>query len=95
MEVSKKPNALVWAGIAAAATGVIAIAVIAKIRERTIAEDGVRTHLRDIQEVLSDCYRKINEIEAYLPEVLPVPAATPTRKSVNRAVSNGSPVFES
>ena len=64
VEASKKTGVIVWSSIAAAAAGVIAVAVIVRLRER---KKSVVSNLRDVRDVLADCYQKIREIEDQLP----------------------------
>ena len=85
MEGNRRSSIILWTGLAAAVTGITAIAVIAKFRNRTIEENGVRTRLRGIQDVLADCYRKISEIEDDLPVV------PPTREYQPPHSTNGTP----
>ncbi len=89
MESGKNMNLIVWAGVAAAAAGVVAVAVIAKWRERSLENLSATT--RGAQEVLADCYSKIHEIEEHLPNL--VPPAT-VRRSPARSRTNGNPVLE-
>lgn len=70
LAAGKKTNVVLWSGLAAAAAGVIAVAVMAKLKQRSYAEGAVQNRLRDVQDVLSDCYKKISEIEAHLPVLL-------------------------
>jgi hypothetical protein len=96
MASGKKSSIILWTGLAAAATGIIAVAAILKWRERTAATAVTATHLRDAQEVLEDCYRKIHEIETHLPGALTA-AVAPARsaRTVRRTMTNGNPVLES
>ena len=86
MALSKKTSVLVFGSTAAAITGIAAVVAIARWR-RTLSESHVATRLRDVQEVLTDCYRKISEIEDHLPDLLQSSAdASPRPKS--RRVTN-------
>lgn len=69
MESSKRTNVIVWTSIAAAAAGIAAVAAVMKYRERHLNETGLTLHLRDVQDVLTDCYVKIQDIEARLPDI--------------------------
>jgi hypothetical protein len=92
----KKTSIILWTGIAAAATGILAVAAIVKWRERAAVTTVTATRLRDAQEVLADCYRKIHEIEEHLPGALAVTArSSHSARTVRRTVTNGNPVLES
>ena len=67
MESGKKASLILWSGVAAAATGIIAVAAILKWKERAANEAGISDHLRGVQEILSECQQKIQEIESRLP----------------------------
>lgn len=90
---SRKTSVILWSCVAAAAGGVAAIVAVARWKHRTLVDSKVTSRLRDVQEVISDCYKKINEIEAHLPELLSSHVSRPARKL--RASSNGTPVYES
>lgn len=83
MSAGKKSSVLLWTVVAAAATGVVAAAVVVKLKERSLAEGNVENRLRDVQDVLTDCYKKISEIEQHLPEL----AATEPRLTTRRMYS--------
>jgi hypothetical protein len=85
----KSNNVIVWAGVAAAAAGIVAVAVIAKWRERSLQNLSATT--RSVQEVLADCYGKIREIEEHLPDLAP----RAVRRSGSHARANGNPVLGS
>ena len=70
MAAGKRTNVILWSGLAAAAAGVVAVAVLVKLKERSFAETSVQNRLRDVQDVLADCYKKISEIEEHLPAVI-------------------------
>jgi len=86
----KSNNVIVWAGVAAAAAGIVAVAVIAKWRERSL--HNLSATRRSVQEVLADCYGKIREIEEHLPG-LPPPNAV--LRSGAHTRTNGNPVLGS
>lgn len=65
----KKPSVILWTGLAAATAGVVAVAVFINLRERSATEGSMSNRLRDVQDVLTDCYKKITEIEQHLPEL--------------------------
>ena len=70
-------------GLAAAATGIVVVAAIARWHEHHKRSDALATRLRDIQEVLSDCDSKLRQIEKHLvPDTAPraVPLS-PTRST--------------
>ncbi len=94
MESGKKTNVILLTSVAAAATGVIALALIARWRERAAKSALATERLRDAQEVLSDCYRKIREIEAHLPAVLTADAPKRASHLTRRSMTNGSPAFD-
>ncbi len=64
-EMSKRNNALLWTGIGAATAGIIAVVTVIKLREHEANKS--KQDDRDINAVLEDCYRKINEIEEHFP----------------------------
>lgn len=69
MEASKRTGIFIWSGVAAAAAGILAVAVIFQLRARKKSNTSHSSHLRDVQDVLADCYQKIREIEEHLPGV--------------------------
>ena len=69
MAAGKKSSVILWTGLAAAAAGVVAVAVFINLRDRSITDGSVSNRLRDVQDVLTDCYKKITEIEQHLPEL--------------------------
>ena len=71
MEVSKKTSVVLWTSVAAAATGIIAVAVIFKLRGSIAGANAVATPERDVRDVLTACYDKIHEIEGRLPRESP------------------------
>ncbi len=87
MESGKTTTALVWAGIVVA--GAVALVAIAKRPHKSLSEMA-RTPLRDVQEVLTDCYTKVREIEENLPNVVP---NRPNR--AGRHITSNNPVLES
>lgn len=88
MEISKKTSVVVLAGVAVAA-GVVAMATFARWRERARTQT-ISTRLRGAQEVITDCYQKIREIEEHLPEVL----RGRNGDSPRAARTNGKPAFD-
>ena len=72
MSAGKKSSVMLWTGLAAATAGIVAVAVIVKLKERSLMEGSVQNRLRDVQDVLTDCYKKISEIEQHLPELASV-----------------------
>ncbi len=67
MESNKRVGIAISACIAAAATGVIVVAAFVKWRSHEADGRKLENSLRDVQDVLSDCYDKIHEIENHLP----------------------------
>lgn len=57
---------MVAVGLAAAATGIVVVAAIARWHERQAQDQSLATKLRDIQEVLSDCDTKLEQIERHM-----------------------------
>ncbi len=53
-------------GLAAAATGIVVVAAIARWHEQNANGNALATRLRDIQDVLSDCDSKLRQIERHL-----------------------------
>jgi len=98
VEALKRSNVIVFASVAAAAAGIAVVVAIARWRERRSIGDCVETGLRGVQDVLSDCYQKISEIENSLP-VAPNIAVTgrpaPLRDVKARSMSNGNPAWGS
>lgn len=90
MKSEKRTTILLWASAAAATAGAVAVVAIVKWR-KGLQETVVANRLRDVQDVLTDCYRKIREIEEHIPDLTPgtsVVAKTGARKgtSTRRAV---------
>ena len=71
MSAGKTAGIVVAVGLAAAATGIVVVAAIAKWHERQGQEQTLATRLRDIQDVLSDCESKLKQIDSHLGPVLP------------------------
>ncbi len=66
----KRSSLVLWSSIAAAGTaGIVALVAYGRYRMRAIDNTSVMLHLRDVQDVLSDCYMKIQEIENQLPDM--------------------------
>ena len=63
----RKSTVIMLACVAASTAGVAAIVAISRWQAGNIAHRGVKSRLRDVQEVLADCYSKINAIERNLP----------------------------
>jgi hypothetical protein len=84
LKLGKKAGAVVAVGLAAAATGIVVVAAIARWHERHDQDRSLATRLRDIQDVLSDCDSKLREIEQHLvpdtPAQLQEPATTTKRR---------------
>lgn len=95
MAASKKTAVILWTGIAAAAAGIAAVVLMVKRHERDSHAETMTRRLRDVQDVLSDCYGKISEIEERLS--LPLKEAGKSKRagSGTSISSNGSPVLDS
>ena len=87
MALSKKTSVLVWGSTAAAVAGIAAVITIARWR-RTLSESRVATRLRDVQDVLTDCYRKISEIEDHLPDLLQQSMVSPSLPKSRRMTNS-------
>ncbi len=96
MESTRKTSVVVVASLAAAAAGIAVVVAVAKWRERNLVGDRMESGLRDVQDVLSDCYRKIDAIEQSLPQPSRAAVSGSGNRSsvVLRAMSNGNPAFE-
>ena len=70
MSASKKTNIILWSSLVASVAGIAAVAVALRFQKREQDEQAMASHLRDVQDVLADCYEKINEIEQRLPSAL-------------------------
>ena len=68
MEASNKKGLYLWSSVAAAAAG-IAVVVAMVWWKRSEHDTEATTRLRDVQDVLEDCQRKIHEIETSIPAV--------------------------
>ena len=66
MKAGKTAGVIVAVGLAAAATGIVVVAAIARWHEHHSRQHTLATRLRDIQEVLSDCDNKLRSIEKHL-----------------------------
>jgi hypothetical protein len=97
VQVDKKTTVLVWASVAAAAAGIAVTAILFKCRNK-ICDDDVDANVdhRHLQQVLSDCYNKIQEIEARLPSVIIETASAKTARTVHTRTraANGKPALE-
>jgi len=95
VESTRKTSVIVFASLAAAAAGIAVVVAVAKWRDRNLVGDRMESGLRDVQDVLSDCYRKIDAIEQSLPQPSrAVSGSSNGSSAVLRAMSNGSPAFE-
>jgi hypothetical protein len=91
LESDKRSAMLIWASIGAAAASIVAVAVLVRLRSARLNSGELSTRLRDVQDVLTDINRKIQEIEEHIPEI---PAARRVESSLlgsARTVANGSP----
>jgi hypothetical protein len=80
---AKKVGAMVAVGLAAAATGIVVVAAIARWHERRDQDSALAIRLRDIQDVLSECDSKLREIEQHLVPVIPPTFNLSTAPAVN------------
>lgn len=71
MSSEKKTSLLIWASVAAAAAGITVAALLFRCKGETVhgadTDDSERRHL---DQILTDCYDKLHEIEARLPSSL-------------------------
>jgi len=95
VESGKNTTVVLWTSVAVAA-GIITFAAITNWPRRGLKVLS-KTPIRDAQEVLADCYKKIREIEEHLPTVLASTASKPVRQKRTqvRSISNGNPVLDS
>lgn len=95
MQADKKTTVLVWASVGAALAGIAVTAILFKCRNKLCADDvNEGADHRHLQQVLSDCYNKIQEIEARLPSVVTEPVtARPARhaSAPRKRATNGKP----
>lgn len=103
VEANKKSMVWLWASVAAAATGIAAVAVILRLHEKRVDNTSSEVDHRDLQRVLSDCYQKIQEIEERLPSVSTTSGSGASsasntersrRKGAFKQVTNGSPLYD-
>ncbi|MDW8208758.1 MAG: hypothetical protein RMJ43_13070 [Chloroherpetonaceae bacterium] len=64
-----------WASIGAAIAGITAVAALSRWRSQRVSPETI-SQIRDIRDVLTDCYRKIQDMERYVP----VPPAVSTQR---------------
>ncbi|HEV2471280.1 MAG TPA: hypothetical protein VGS41_01360 [Chthonomonadales bacterium] len=77
--MGRRSGIILWTGVAAAAAGIVAVAAISRMRDNQAVGAGVASKMRDIKDVLADCYSKIHEIEARIPEIALEPPAVVQR----------------
>lgn len=70
--------------MAALVAGVVAVAVVVRLKERSAKDESVHHQLRDVQDVLTDCYKKISEIEQHLPELIDTDRSTVVHRFSNQ-----------
>ncbi len=83
MKSGKIAGVIVAVGLAAAATGIVVVAAIARWQERQDQDSTLVTRIRDIQDVLSDCDRKLRAIERHMVPEFPGQAVISTQASSN------------
>ncbi len=71
MKSGKTTGVIIAVGLAAAATGIVVVAAMARWHEHHRNGHSLASSLRDIQDVLSDCDIKLRKIEQHL---VPEPA---------------------
>jgi len=92
---SRKSTVIILSCVAAATAGVFAIVATDRWKVRNAASLGVKSRLRDVQEVLADCYTKIHEIERQLPDQSTVATTVAARSSLGSApTGNGRPIYD-
>jgi hypothetical protein len=94
VESGKKTSVILWSSIVAAVAGVVAVAALVSWKSKQIGETVVSDHLRDVQDVLSDCYQKIREIENRIPDAIGSSANSLGSRAGRGATSKGKPVFD-
>ncbi len=94
VDSGKRSNIILWTGLAAAAAGIVAVAVIARWKDHVVTRAHANSHLRDVQDVLTDCYDKIREIEKRLPSSGARSDLDHALRSVSRSISDGHPALE-
>lgn len=97
MQADKKTTVLVWASVAAAAAGIAVVAVLFKCRDKICTDEGsaVSDH-RHLQQIVADCYSKIEEIESRLPAAAAPPARSvhSTRKGSSASKTTSNPALD-
>ncbi len=78
LEAGSKKNIIVWSSVAAATAAVIAVAAIFTWKARTLSAQQISTRIRDVQDVLLDCERKIHERKGHITEIIPSVSQTST-----------------
>ena len=76
LEAGSKKSIILWSSVAAAAAGIVAVAAIFSWKARTLSSEKIGPHIRDVQDVLSDCETKIHEIQNRIAEILPAVSQT-------------------
>ena len=94
VESGRKSQILIWACVGAAAAGIVAVGVLSRWRNQGISPNTI-TQIRDVQDVLTDCYRKLQEIEEHIPELVPARRHGDdfAGSLTVRSASNGSPAI--
>jgi hypothetical protein len=78
LEADSKKSIILWSSIAAATAGIVAVAAIFTWKARKMSSEQFGTHIRDVQDVLSDCETKIHEIQGRIADILPSVSQTTT-----------------
>ena len=94
VESGKRANIVLWTGLAAATAGIVAVAMIVKWKDHAITRAKESSHLRDVQDVLADCYEKIREIEKRIPDARMQSGLDRTIRAANRSLANNKPAIE-
>lgn len=63
--VARTSQVWFWASVGAAVAGIAAVAALSRWRSHHVPPETI-SQIRGIQDVLTDCYRKIKEMERYV-----------------------------
>lgn len=70
LEQNNRSNIVLWSCAAAAVGGIIAIVAVTQWRRYAITATSERQTLRDVKDVIAECYHKIDAIESRLSSVV-------------------------